>query len=534
MKYCVLFVFLLGSVRLLAQLPPGDWSLVWHDEFDGNIVDETKWAFRGEGYRTTRNHNGYQIYWRYEDDNVTQTNGNLVLANTRITTSVDTVLAAAVSSINLFERKYGYYEASIKTAPTADGCHTAFWLQSKTMGNIGNGGSDGAEVDILESAFITDKYNIAIHWDGYGADHKSWAQSAGGSVHDENYHTYGLEWGPGYYRFYFDGNLKSTYTGAGVSDALEYIILSTGASWGDGNAHTGSFPNAAYVDYVRVYEGVGLPVENTDTAMTILPTEDSYIYGADESTGKSHGNETKIIVKEGLTTPYVRRGYFKFDLSPITGNIKSAKLQLKVQSSNTEAEAVNFDLKYVSNDTWQEETLSWSNRPSVGSIIASALGKASGEIMEWDVTDRVKSELTDGTMSLQLNSATAGGASLTFYSKEESNTQDQPKLLIEYESSEEPTSSNQITGEDSGGSFNFYPNPVKDVLNINYNSKDNSEIAISILDASGSKKMRWISSVSPGENHVTVNLGNRFVSGLYFLQIHNGKEISIQKMLIQK
>ncbi len=533
MKHCVLFTFLLAGILTSAQVPPGDWSLIWQDEFNGTTVDATKWASRGEGYRTTRNHDGHTIYWRYEDDNVSQTDGKLVLTNTRVTTNTDTVLAAAVTSVNLFERKYGYYEASIKTAPTADGCHTAFWLQSKTMGNVGNGGSDGAEIDILESAYITDKYNIALHWDGYGADHRSWAQSAPASVHDGNYHTYGLEWGPGYYKFYFDGVLKSTYSGEGVSDALEYIILSTGASWGDGNAHTGTFPNAAYVDYVRVYEGVGISDNNTDTIPAIRPLDDSYVYGADSGTAKTHGSETKITVKEGLTTPYVRRAYFKFGLSTVSGDIKSAKLQLKVQSSNTEAESLAFDLKYVSNDSWTEESLTWDNQPSTGAVIASAQGVASGQTMEWDITAQLKNDLADGAISLQLNSSTAGGASLTFYSKEESNTQDQPKLLVEYDDSE-VTSIPLIPEDNTIRDVYFYPNPVKDLLHVNYHSVENSEITIDILDASGKQRSRWISNVHPGENQLEMNLESRFASGCYFLHINDGKKMTTQKMMIQQ
>ena len=27
-------------------LPDGNWKLVWNDEFDGNELDRTKWAFR--------------------------------------------------------------------------------------------------------------------------------------------------------------------------------------------------------------------------------------------------------------------------------------------------------------------------------------------------------------------------------------------------------------------------------------------------------------------------------------------------------
>ena len=46
-----------------------------------------------------------------------------------------------------------------------------------------------------------------------------------------------------------------TYSGTdgGISDSPQFIYLTTELSWKDGNAYTGTFPNEALLDYVRVW-----------------------------------------------------------------------------------------------------------------------------------------------------------------------------------------------------------------------------------------------------------------------------------------
>ena len=128
---------------------------MWGDDFNGSTLDTSKWGMRSEGFRAPRVHGGMTIRWRYEHDNVSVEDGKLVLRNTL---GSYYLRAAAVASKGKFERTYGYYEASVRIAPTADGVHTAFWLQNdnrnRTASNGGlDGAADGAEIDILESVY---------------------------------------------------------------------------------------------------------------------------------------------------------------------------------------------------------------------------------------------------------------------------------------------------------------------------------------------------------------------------------------------
>ena len=67
---------------------------------------------------------------------------------------------------------YGYYEASIKF-PYAPGTWGAFWMMCGNVSGVDGSAADGVEIDIIES--IGNDWgacNSALHWDGYGDDHK--------------------------------------------------------------------------------------------------------------------------------------------------------------------------------------------------------------------------------------------------------------------------------------------------------------------------------------------------------------------------
>ena len=78
------------------------WSYVWGDEFNGTTLDTSKWRLNREASRRgDRLHDGYLIRWRWEDDNVSVQDGNLVLTNTRQTPfedADDLVMAAGINS----------------------------------------------------------------------------------------------------------------------------------------------------------------------------------------------------------------------------------------------------------------------------------------------------------------------------------------------------------------------------------------------------------------------------------------------------
>lgn len=162
-----------------------------------------------------------------------------------------------------FEQAFGYFEAKVKL-PYSDGMWSAFWLQTTSQGNIGNGGKDGAEIDIYESSFWNKKDYVGhcIHYDGYGSKHKAGqaTHSTGKNLY-EGYHTFGLKWTPQEYVFYVDGEAVWATDFGGVCMVPTYIMLTNEirqkAKYGPYGQKLGEFTGGTfYIDYVKVYQNV--------------------------------------------------------------------------------------------------------------------------------------------------------------------------------------------------------------------------------------------------------------------------------------
>ena len=242
-------------------LPRGDWDLVWSDEFNGFTLDTTKWnkTFSKKS-RNTKGRDPALKDWRWNPDQVyLDGEGKLVLQATK--KSPGELRVGSVDSKDLFEPKYGFMEVRMKVAETAKGNHTAFWLQGKGMSNIDGTGNDGAEIDVFESAWVGDYTKSVVHIDGYGKYHRAnTIQYSTPNLHTE-YHTFGLEWDSTKLKIYYDGVHKTSYHGIWVPHVEEYLWLSVGASFGDGDF--GSQPigllSEAKVDYVRVWKKKASP-----------------------------------------------------------------------------------------------------------------------------------------------------------------------------------------------------------------------------------------------------------------------------------
>ncbi len=232
------------------------WSLSFSDEFNGSNLDLTKWQ-KDESTKTRspRWDRGIADWW-FTPDNVSLDGaGNLVLAVTK--EDHNTMRTGSVSSINLYEPTYGYFEARVQIADSTKDTHTAFWLQSQNQSNVDGTANDGAEVDIFESAWFSDTTKAVVHIDGYGADHQASTKGYKAPGMHSGYHTFGVEWNEHVMSIYYDGLLKTQYEGIWVPQVAEFLWLSDGASFGD----IGTFASeplglltSAKFDYVRVWQ----------------------------------------------------------------------------------------------------------------------------------------------------------------------------------------------------------------------------------------------------------------------------------------
>ena len=239
-------------------------KLIWSDEFDGiGIPDPSKWD-RPE-YNRRSNSKGPDGWWSKEDSFL-DGKGNLVIRVRKIDDKNNDgdpydYSVGAVRTRGKFNQLYGRFDIRCQL-PKQQGWWVAFWMMQGNVGSEANAGVDGSEVDIMEAFGWTNKINHAVHYDGYGAAHKSVEKNEIIPGIREDFHTYSLEWYPEKYVFFVDGKEKWRSSGGGVCNQPGYIKVTGEIStedwaiksyWSNDPAKA-TYPDSFIVDYVRVYE----------------------------------------------------------------------------------------------------------------------------------------------------------------------------------------------------------------------------------------------------------------------------------------
>jgi beta-glucanase (GH16 family) len=246
-------LLILGLLALSARgtepddpLPPAphgkSLKLIWHDEFDGDRLDESKWEPRPDGKRKGG-------WWSARAISL-DGDGHLV-----ITTFMDgdRPTDGCVWTKGKFEHDFGYYVTRVKFQ-REPGHWSAFWMNGDGIGKVGDGGRDGTEIDIMEKPWLDDRVQHTFHWDGYGNDHKSEGKVVKIPGVMDGWHTFGLLWLPDEYIFYVDGKETWRSKAGGVCQVPQYMLLSDEIGPWAGDISKAKLPDQFMVDYVRVYD----------------------------------------------------------------------------------------------------------------------------------------------------------------------------------------------------------------------------------------------------------------------------------------
>lgn len=251
---------------------PDGYSLVWHDEFDGNYgyapnengvprseLNPEDWTHevKNSGWVNHELQN-YVNHKTPEGQLVTELkNGTL-----RITARKENgkVYSGRVYAKQKSGWTYGYIEASIKL-PKGKGTWPAFWMMPV---NFKSWPADG-EIDIMEEV-------------GYHPDYVSSSLHANAHVHSNNtqvthemkcpgaegeFHTYAILWTAKNITTYVDGKVQLSYDNKGLGrddwpyDDPFYVILNLawGGDWGGAmGVDESALPCTMEVDYVRVFQ----------------------------------------------------------------------------------------------------------------------------------------------------------------------------------------------------------------------------------------------------------------------------------------
>ena len=247
------------------------WELIWHDEFDGDALDLSKWS-----YQTGNSYNGWGNYEAqyYMENNVSVKDGMLIIEARKENIAGCNYSSGRIRTLTedgqvLFGTQCGKVEARI-SMPIVDGLWPAFWMMP--IENAYGLWPLSGEIDIMEArGRIPNTISGTLHFGESAPNNKRMTGDYYfGSSNISEFHVYGVEWDTNEIKwlvddkvYYQTSNWYTVGTGGEVCDYPApfdkpfYLLLNlaVGGTYDNGILpKENELPAQMKVDYVRVYK----------------------------------------------------------------------------------------------------------------------------------------------------------------------------------------------------------------------------------------------------------------------------------------
>jgi len=245
----IVFVALGGAVvDVLAGESPADhpgWRLTFHDEFDGDRLDRTKW----NPYDPSGNgrNNELQAYvpdaFEVKDGilRVVARQGDAVYAK-----KLRHYTSGMMTTDRKFSQEYGLFEIRSRI-PKGKGLWPTFWLLPEPY-------SWPPEIDILEFVCHDTKTPIFTHhWKDSAGKHQQDGMKCPGDVdYSKDFHVFSCEWSPAEIRWRVDG-VEMFHSQQMIPKGNMLVNLAVGGDMPKSPDEHTPFPSSFDVDWVRCY-----------------------------------------------------------------------------------------------------------------------------------------------------------------------------------------------------------------------------------------------------------------------------------------
>ncbi|WP_221392753.1 malectin domain-containing carbohydrate-binding protein [Dyadobacter sp. NIV53] len=273
-----------------------------------------------------------------------------------------------------------------------------------------------------------------------------------------------------------------------------------------------------------------LPVQQ----VTFSPVADASVRSTPYS-GTNYGYDSSLEVKSGSTESYIRNAYLKFPLTDL-GRIGSAKLRL-YGSNAQNSTGVNLAVYSVNNDTWKENTIVYSNAPSLSRKLGSVIVDTNAKYYEIDVTDFVKQQAGgDKTASFVLSNPDKQNSLVVLNSRE--NTENQPQLIVEYSTVADVavrSGQEDFVDEERISSSIVYPNPVKKQFTVEVSDRHVGKVDLYLNSVSGQSYQIKQSGSKISESVIEADISSEQLSeGIYLLRIQSSSFTEVVKILVME
>lgn len=394
MKACAVAVCVVALWAVAMAAPPAgiSWVPTFRDDFSGTQLDTMKWHPH-DMFCGTRN-NELQAYIPGQ---VSVAGGQCrMLAEKKDVTYAycgqpaiaKQYASGVVVSIDKFDQKYGYFEASCRS-PSGRGLWPAFWLLPYDKWP--------PEIDILEIlGHEPDRVHMTNHW-GVLPEHFSSGNSYKGPDFSAALHTFGVLWRPDSIIWYVDGVVRHR-SGGGVPQEPMYILLNlaVGGDW-PGAPDAGTvFPCSFDVDYVAVWQFPDSLLQrfNKRPLATITSPSNGAVFTAPVSTtiraavSDSDGTVRTLVVRvNGNTLRTLSSQPWETSWSTTSPGIY-AITAVAVDDSGAESQEARVSVRVTGSDgnlivngefdSGTDEWRAWNSAPATGTFAAVSAGGLSG------------------------------------------------------------------------------------------------------------------------------------------------------------
>ncbi|MEZ4796209.1 MAG: glycoside hydrolase family 16 protein [Flavobacteriaceae bacterium] len=260
----LMFLISMGCSTDETQTVTNFSNLVMSDEFDSGSINTSMWSFdigNGSDIGLPGWGNNELQYYTDRPENISIEDGMLKITALAEQYNGSSFTSARIKSKDLFEQKYGRFEAKIQL-PWGQGLWPAFWLLGSNSDEVIWPAC--GEIDIMENRGSEPTIiNGTVHGPGYSAGESiTKSYNLENDRFDTGFHVFGIEWGEGYINFYVDDVLYNQITPNNVpgewvfDDQPFYIIMNVavGGNYGGPPNENTVFPQNMLVDYVRVYQ----------------------------------------------------------------------------------------------------------------------------------------------------------------------------------------------------------------------------------------------------------------------------------------
>lgn len=209
--------------------------------------------------------------------------------------------------------------------------------------------------------------------------------------------------------------------------ALVYSLVNppSGAAINLTNGQVTWRPTMAQIGTSNLFQVV---VTESGWSTNLAAVADAYVRDG-SFTNTNFGAETILTVKQDPTAGFSRESFLRFTLPSYPGGVATAQLRLLPGSANL---AGTHAVALVTNDVWDEATLTWNTKPSSGTPVATWLPQASVPVQVSVASAVIQDSATNGLLSLRIYATNSTADGRVDYVSSEGLTTAAPQLLLAY------------------------------------------------------------------------------------------------------